>query len=555
MVETEIDKLASPWSCQSLYDYLYFCCPECHQKCQIKQDFVNHAINDHPVSLNFFKKIEDNSVEDVNLPSNDKTVEVHQSVIDIEIKNDEEFGSDNIANIYFEELENDDDIKTEEVEDEDDDVDVEDLSSPAKSNDEKKQPNEKETSSDFCPHCDFVDSNKDKLKRHIISVHSGKFDCNFCDFKTYCQRSLDVHTNALHTKTIKFSCGECKFFSYAKGGLQSHNRNIHLKVKRDNFKCEYCEFKTSSQSHLDKHTNAIHTKAVKFHCEQCEFFSYSRSGVQSHVKTVHLKIKRLPKGPKKSILCTLCGQAFELTRNLKIHEFKKHGIASEYTSKRMGDVKIQCDKCQETFDTTSTLNNHAKSCSNDNIKTFPCTLCEMQVVAGNVFLIHMKIDHSQINAVLCDLCGRCLCSRGALSYHLKATHEKKFDSICETCGKCFANDSWLKDHIKTVHKDGGVKCDYCEKKFNSKSNKRAHENRFHTKKNQYPCDQCDFVAFIKFHLNSHKQRVHEKIKNVPCPQCDQKVINNYELKRHIMIFHVGKYACDKCDFKGVSKKS
>ena len=323
MVEAEMDRLANLWSCQSLYDYLYFCCPECQQMCQIKQDFVNHAVNDHPVSLYFFKKIEDKSIEDVNLPgSEEKSVEVENSVIDVEIKDDEELGSDNITNIFFDELENADDIKEEEdseVEvDDNEDIIAEGPSTPDKYDNEKKQPNQNETSSDFCPHCDFVEADKAKLKRHIVSAHSGKFDCKFCDFKTYCQQSLDVHTNALHTKTIKFNCVECEFFSYTKGGLQAHNRNIHLRVKRDNFKCKHCEFKTGSQSHLDKHTNTIHTKAVKYPCEQCEFFSYSKSGVQAHVKTVHLKIKRVPKGPKKAILCTLCGQAFELTRELRM---------------------------------------------------------------------------------------------------------------------------------------------------------------------------------------------------------------------------------------------
>ena len=134
MVETEIDRMANPWSCQSLYDYLYFCCPECQQKCQIKQDFVNHAINDHPVSLNFFKKIEDSSIKDVNLPSNEEeSEEVKQSVLDFEIKNDGELGDDNIANIFFDEVENDDDIKEEELEAEDDEIEVtieEDLSTP-----------------------------------------------------------------------------------------------------------------------------------------------------------------------------------------------------------------------------------------------------------------------------------------------------------------------------------------------------------------------------------------------------------------------------------------
>ena len=54
MLETFTDvKVPNPWEVTSIYDFYYFCCPECDCKSQNKQDFVNHASNIHPwVSLN-----------------------------------------------------------------------------------------------------------------------------------------------------------------------------------------------------------------------------------------------------------------------------------------------------------------------------------------------------------------------------------------------------------------------------------------------------------------------------------------------------------------------
>lgn len=54
--ETDVDaKVSNPWDVASIYDFYYFCCPECDCKSQSKQDFVNHASNIHPwVSLMFF---------------------------------------------------------------------------------------------------------------------------------------------------------------------------------------------------------------------------------------------------------------------------------------------------------------------------------------------------------------------------------------------------------------------------------------------------------------------------------------------------------------------
>ena len=33
----------NPWSASSIFDFCYFCCPECDEKSKDKQEFVNHA--------------------------------------------------------------------------------------------------------------------------------------------------------------------------------------------------------------------------------------------------------------------------------------------------------------------------------------------------------------------------------------------------------------------------------------------------------------------------------------------------------------------------------
>ena len=50
---TIIKKDWNPWEASSIFDFSYFCCPECDAKSQSKQDFVDHASNYHTwVSLN-----------------------------------------------------------------------------------------------------------------------------------------------------------------------------------------------------------------------------------------------------------------------------------------------------------------------------------------------------------------------------------------------------------------------------------------------------------------------------------------------------------------------
>ena len=50
---------SNPWEVTSIYEFYYFCCPECDCKLQNKQDFVNHASKDHPwvsISCKFLLK-------------------------------------------------------------------------------------------------------------------------------------------------------------------------------------------------------------------------------------------------------------------------------------------------------------------------------------------------------------------------------------------------------------------------------------------------------------------------------------------------------------------
>ena len=37
----------NPWAATSIFDFMFFCCPECDCKSPNKQDFVNHTVNYH----------------------------------------------------------------------------------------------------------------------------------------------------------------------------------------------------------------------------------------------------------------------------------------------------------------------------------------------------------------------------------------------------------------------------------------------------------------------------------------------------------------------------
>ena len=60
--------MRNPWNVQSIYELQYFNCPSCVFKNSSKQEFIDHAYEIHPESVNLFRKISDNSLNDVSCP-------------------------------------------------------------------------------------------------------------------------------------------------------------------------------------------------------------------------------------------------------------------------------------------------------------------------------------------------------------------------------------------------------------------------------------------------------------------------------------------------------
>ena len=62
--------MENPWNIQSIYEFQYFNCPSCVFKNHSKQEFVKHAYEFHPESIDYFTNICDGSLKDVECPWN-----------------------------------------------------------------------------------------------------------------------------------------------------------------------------------------------------------------------------------------------------------------------------------------------------------------------------------------------------------------------------------------------------------------------------------------------------------------------------------------------------
>ena len=56
------------WSSKSIFNFQYFNCPSCTFKIKQKQEFVDHAFENHYDCVEFLSEIEDGSLDDIKLP-------------------------------------------------------------------------------------------------------------------------------------------------------------------------------------------------------------------------------------------------------------------------------------------------------------------------------------------------------------------------------------------------------------------------------------------------------------------------------------------------------
>ena len=77
-----------------------------------------------------------------------------------------------------------------------------------------------------CPHCSYQCERTDKLKIHILSLHSDSrpFPCNFCEKRFKLKDKLKMHVNTVHLKRKPFECRFCNQVFGRKDAAKRHER-------------------------------------------------------------------------------------------------------------------------------------------------------------------------------------------------------------------------------------------------------------------------------------------------------------------------------------------
>ncbi|XP_044251016.1 transcription factor hamlet isoform X2 [Drosophila takahashii] len=192
---------------------------------------------------------------------------------------------------------------------------------------------------------------KDKKNSSLISQgdidftdDENGFDirCEVCD-KVYPDLELlDDHlVGAHHYKQDEFPCKQCTLRFCHRPLLIKHEAISHNNIRK--YSCENCSKVFCDPSNLQRHIRAYHVGARCHPCPECGKTFGTSSGLKQH-QHIHSSVK--------PFACEVCSKAYTQFSNLCRHK-RMHATCR---------TQIKCDKCSQSFSTTTSVTKHRKFC-------------------------------------------------------------------------------------------------------------------------------------------------------------------------------------------------
>ena len=400
-------EMDNPWLVTKWEEFLYFCCPECDEKSQSKEDFVNHALSVHPMAKVCLETIEvvqtsssssktkENKNHFVEENFNYTKTEYPCSSFEENITVKKEHADDVTDSltpqviIKTEEITNNDRNDNENIEYKDEmDTEIYDDDFDLSEQEEEEEPSNLKNE---CKICKKTFKNKNCVKIHVRKVHEAQ----------------------------KLQCHLCQVTLRDAGGLRRHIKHVHDKVERKFGKCDLCDKVFRSSGYLKIHMQAVHEKVRKWNCELCAKDFAHKEGYLSHHRTIH---------EGKKMQCDLCGETFTQRVALKSHKIRKH--EEEINALYEGEGgKFPCTMCEKIFNTSELLKDH------------------LSVIHKKIGVSHKTSQKSWT----CDRCGKNLSSSSMLKKHILFVHEGQKNVECDVCKRAFSQEYNLRLHMKNMH--------------------------------------------------------------------------------------------------------
>ena len=438
-----------------------------------------------------------------------------------------------------------------------------------------------------CSDCDFSTNYPEQLRQHDLSVHHGvvRYSCPLCQFKSFFKHQVGHHIGSSHrgqtARIMLLDCSLCK-----RGEAHDECSKSGSRKAAKLFKCEKCEFKSSSGKSLKNHVSIRHEKINKYFCSLCD----KKSFYKHHIK-IHLLSHGKEPGRVLTIGCLKCEReedhprCFEKQKyQIKTPKTEQKGIKPSENDQPIKQEteavkqeilktgKYKCDDCNYSHNQRSIVKRHTDSVHKGILKFF-CRECSYKTFYKYAMILHLKshgVSSDQPLRIGCKKCElniehRCdgratgnLLKRKKIS---KPKYTKEFR--CDACQISFPNIRKLSRHNLSRKHQGIVrfKCNVCDFKHLFSLHVRIHQETIHADKIckviRIGCEDCD--NDISNHNCVRFKKKKKKIEKKPALNCDECQYSTHlrkSLSNHFQSVHLNlvRYCCDSCQYKSFFKK-
>ena len=520
-------KSENPWNINSLYEFQYFNCPSCEFKHGIKQDFVYHAYQHHPESIDYLTNISDGSLKDVLSPWNTIEKTKHKPKVKGNTENFKtESDEDNFSKNYDE---NEDNSQ----------INLEDPLQVSKSDatscgkfihyssicDLEKQNNAGiniEPIKDEVIDSPLISTIGEEFNDDDIIASNQMVMCYYCNI-TFEYSEIRKHIGTQHpTEEVIYTPIDSVKIVHE----EWENRVIH--EYQSDLNCDICSKSFKRLDNLKRHKK-IHEGKL-YDCSACPKSFSTSLGLEVHVAGVHKE--------RKSHKCIFCEKVF----------LKKHMLSTHFKTFHENQ-NHNCEKCGKNFSSMPLLRNHIKNVHGDKIHT--CESCGKSFAKPYILKAHVARAHevSEIE-LICNVCDKTFNNSVKLQKHISDNHNGNAkEHICDVCGKSFSKANKMKIHNETVHEGRrDHKCNICNKFFSQSISMKKHIREIHEGiKSKYNCDRCEKIFYDRRYLRDHIASVHEGQKEHLCKICGKTFSYTLSLKEHTNAVHGDKtFNCTHC---------
>ncbi|XP_060809095.1 zinc finger protein 600 [Amyelois transitella] len=304
------------------------------------------------------------------------------------------------------------------------------------------------------------------------------------------------------------------------------------------YACCFCKDQFPDPGDLKRHTNESHDDSEK------STFMKGRDMISYVVKLDITALK-----------CKICDENIDTVEAMIEHlnashnhetfpDVKNHILPFKFE----GDT-LRCFMCLNVFNKFKVLQEHM----NTHYRNFVCDVCDAGFVNRHILYCHTEIH--RIGSFKCDHCQLVFETVRKRKFHIRSAHGDMNLHKCGYCNQRFRENWYKNEHLAEVHgvKSPSVKCQACDKAFDTRQGWLLHTKRVHLMQKQHKCSECEMEFFSKRELNDHAVK-HTGSREHQCEICMKFYGRLKTLKDHMRRVHADRqFKCMKCELSFMQK--